>query len=394
MRVAQLTREFPPEVYGGAGVHVEYLTEALAARPDLDVEVYCFGEPRSSPLVRGAYEPWASLPPSGPGAALNAMATDLRMAADVEGVDLVHSHTWYANLGGHLAKLLYGIPHVVTTHSLEPLRPWKAAQLGGGYALSSFCERTAIESADAVIAVSRSMADDVRACFPAVDPARVMVIHNGIDPTEYRPDPRTEVLARFGIDPDKPSVMWIGRITAQKGIHHLLDACSLIRSDVQLVLCAGAPDTAEIGTEMQARAERLMSVRPGVHWIEEMLPRSEVVQLLSHATVFVCPSVYEPFGLINLEAMACGVPVVATAVGGIPEIVVHGETGYLVPVPEKPDQRSGLGHALAESLDRVLADPQGARRLGEAGRRRVLERFTWDAVARQTADLYSTLVRK
>jgi alpha-maltose-1-phosphate synthase len=320
------------------------------------------------------------------------MATDLRMAADVEGVDLVHSHTWYANFGGHLAKLLYGIPHVMTTHSLEPLRPWKQAQLGGGYALSSFCERIAIESADAVIAVSRAMADDVRACFPAVHPDRVMVIHNGVDPDEFGPDPRTEALARFDIDPDRPMVMWIGRITAQKGIDYLLDACPLIRPEAQLVLCAGAPDTPEIGSEMRSRAAQLTSVRPGVHWIEEMLPRSELVQLLSHATVFVCPSVYEPFGLINLEAMACGVPVVGTAVGGIPEIIVDGETGYLVPVPDNRAERGGLGRALAEAVNRVLADPEAAERMGQAGRRRVLEHFTWDAVARQTADLYASLV--
>jgi starch synthase len=280
----------------------------------------------------------------------------------------------------------------MTTHSLEPLRPWKEAQLGGGYALSSFCERTAIESADAVIAVSQAMADDVHACFPAVDRDRVFVIHNGIDPEQYRPDPGTEVLARFGIEPDQPAVMWIGRITAQKGIDHLLDACWLIRPDAQLVLCAGAPDTPEIGREMRARADRLTTGRPGVHWIEEMLPRADVVQLLSHATAFVCPSVYEPFGLINLEAMACGVPVVATAVGGIPEIVVDGETGYLVPVPDNPSEGAALGQALAESLNRLLADPQRARRMGEAGRRRVLERFTWDAVARQTVELYSSLV--
>jgi alpha-maltose-1-phosphate synthase len=395
MRVGLLTREFPPEVYGGAGVHVEYLTEALAAQPGLDVDVYCFGGVRSSRLVRRSYEPWASLPPSGAGAALRAMATDLRMAADVEGADLVHSHTWYANFGGHLAKLLYGIPHVMTTHSLEPRRPWKEAQLGGGYAVSSYCERTAIESADAVIAVSAAMAEDVRTCYPSVDPHRVIVIHNGIDPGEYRPDRRADALLRLGIDPDRPSVMWIGRVTAQKGIDHLLAACPHVERDAQLILCAGAPDTPEIGREMRGRAEELMRGRSGVYWIEEMLPRAEVVQLLSHATVFVCPSVYEPFGLINLEAMACGVPVVATAVGGIPEIVVDGETGYLVPVVEdEPAPGGGLSQALAYSLNRVLGDPEKARRMGDAGRRRVLEHFTWDAVARQTADLYSTLLRR
>lgn len=387
MKAGLLTREYPPEVYGGAGVHVEYLSQELSRL--IDVEVYCFGAERDSALVARAYPPWSALPSGGAGAALGAMAVDLRMAGDVGGVDLVHSHTWYANLGGHLAKLLYGVPHVMTAHSLEPLRPWKADQLGGGYALSSFCERTGMESADAVIAVSAAMAADVLEAYPAVDPERVTVIHNGIDLDHYRPDPATDVLERWGIDPHRPTVVWIGRVTAQKGIGHLLDMAPLIAPDTQLVFLAGAADTPEIGAEMAARAAGLVAARRGVHWIDAMLPRAEVVQILSHATVFVCPSVYEPFGLINLEAMACGLPVVATAVGGIPEIVVEGVTGHLVAVPE---DEAGLGVDLAASVNAVLADRARAAAMGQAGRRRVEDYFTWRAVAAQTVALYRTLL--
>ncbi|MGA3353002.1 MAG: glycogen synthase [Acidimicrobiales bacterium] len=387
MKVALLTREFPPEVYGGAGVHVEYLSRELAGL--VEVEVYCFGKQRSSPLVRGAYESWDALPLGGPGLALQAVATDLRMAADAGGADVVHSHTWYTNLGGHLAKLLHGVPHLMTLHSLEPLRPWKADQLGGGYALSSFCERTAIEASDAVIAVSASMADDVQRVYPSVDASRIVVIHNGIDPDEYRPDDRIDVLERLGIEPDRPTVMWVGRVTAQKGVGHLLDMAALLPDEVQLVFLAGAADNPEIGAEMSWRAGALGGQRKGMHWIEAMLPRPEVVQLLSHATVFVCPSVYEPFGLINLEAMACGLPVVATAVGGIPEIVVDGVTGYLVPLPD-PD--AGLGAALFERVNAVLSDTALACAMGEAGRQRVLHEFTWKAIAARTAELYASLI--
>jgi alpha-maltose-1-phosphate synthase len=387
VKVALLTREFPPEIYGGAGVHVEYLSRELAEL--VEVGVYCFGKERSSPLVRGAYGPWSELPSTGTGAALQAMAADLRMASEVSDATIVHSHTWYANLGGHLAKLLYGVPHVVTAHSLEPLRPWKADQLGGGYAVSSFCERTAIEAADAVIAVSASMAADVRRVYPTVEASRIAVIHNGIDPSEYHADPRTDVLDRFGIEAGRPTVMWIGRVTAQKGVDHLLDMAALLSPDVQLVFLAGAADTPEIGTEMSARATALQAVRKGMHWIESMLPRRDVVQLLSHASVFVCPSVYEPFGLINIEAMACGLPVVATAVGGIPEIVVDGVSGLLVPVP---DGETGLGSALAEQVHYILSDQVRARTMGEAGRERVLRHFTWQAIAAQTAEVYASLV--
>ena len=395
MKVALLTREYPPEVYGGAGVHVEYLSRALASRVELGVR--CFGAPRDSDLVAGTYQPWDALPTDRQGAALRVMSVGLRMAADLEGVDLVHSHTWYANLPGHLAKLLYRVPHVMTAHSLEPLRPWKAEQLGAGYALSMFCERTAIESADAVIAVSGAMREDVVRAYPDVDPARVHVIHNGIDAEEYHPDPGTDVLERLGVDPDVPSVMFVGRITRQKGITHLLDAAELF-DPAQLILCAGAPDTPEIGEELRRRVEALRRRRPGVFWIEEMLARREVVQLLSHASVFVCPSVYEPFGLINVEAMACGVPVVASAVGGIPEIVVDGTTGALVAFEAgddaigSPRDPAGFARAFADRVNTLLADPALAARLGAAGRRRVLDEFRWEAIADATVGLYASLV--
>jgi starch synthase len=394
MRVALLTREFPPEVYGGAGVHVEYLSRELAEL--VDVGVYCFGAPRSSPLVAHSYEPWSLLPPDRQGAALRAMSVGLRMSVDVEGVDLVHSHTWYANYGGHLAQLLYGIPHVLTAHSLEPLRPWKAEQLGPGYALSSDIERTAMESAAAIIAVSSAMGRDILSAYPRVDPERVHVIHNGIDPSEYRRSFAAPILARYGIDPALPIVMFLGRIARQKGIIHLIDAAPMIDPGAQLVLCAGAPDTPEIGAEMRAAVLELERVRGGVFWIEEMLPRADTIQLLSHATVFVCPSVYEPFGLINLEAMACGLPVVASAVGGIPEIVVDGETGYLVAFEAGP---SGLpadslrfASDLADRVNVLLSSPALAASFGAAGRRRVVEHFSWQAIAVQTAALYSRLL--
>lgn len=387
MRVGLLTREFPPEVYGGAGVHVEHLSGELAAL--LEVEVHCFGTPRTSPMVRATYAfPDPSFPPAA-NAALAVMDVDLRMAAGVADLDLVHSHTWYTNLAGHLAKLLSGVPHVMTVHSLEPLRPWKADQLGGGYEVSKFCERVAIEGADAVIAVSASMAEDVRTAYPTVDASRITVIHNGIDPEEYQPDAATDVLGRLGIDPTRPTVMWIGRVTPQKGVDHLLHMAESLPRDVQYVFLAGASDTPEFGRAMAARAHAVKAALPDLHWIETILPRPDVVQLLSHASVFVCPSVYEPFGLINLEAMACGVPVVATAVGGIPEIVVDGETGFLVPV--HPD-RTDLGEALADRVAGLVADPDVARAMGEAGRRRVLEHFTWRSIAEKTVALYASLL--
>jgi starch synthase len=319
------------------------------------------------------------------------------MAAAVEGADVVHSHTWYANLAGHLAKLLYGVPHVVTTHSLEPLRPWKAEQLGGGYALSSFCERTALEAADLVIAVSAQMRRDVLACYPAVEPGRVTVVHNGIDLDEYRRDPATDVLRRHGIDPDRPSVVFVGRITRQKGLTHLLEAATQLRKDAQLVLCAGAPDTPQIAAEVTALVGRLRATRDGVVWIDAMLPRTEIVQILSHATAFACPSVYEPFGLVNVEAMACEAPVVATRVGGIPEIVVGGETGLLVDIdgggdPQgAPRDPAAFARHFAAALNRLLDDPAEARAMGTAGRKRVEASFSWSAIAERTAGLYKRL---
>jgi starch synthase len=396
LQVALLTREFPPEVYGGAGVHVEYLARELARLVDL--RVYCFGEKRDSPLVHGAYQPWPALAGKAPHlAALQAVSVDLAMAAGVEGASVVHSHTWYTNLAGHFAKLLYQIPHVVTTHSLEPLRPWKSEQLGGGYALSSYCEKTGLEGADAVIAVSEDMRRDILTNYPAIEPSRVHVIHNGIDPTEYKPDRRTDVLRRRGIDPARPSVIFVGRITRQKGLMHLLEAAPMIDHSAQLILCAGSADTPEIASAVRRSVRALERKRGGVVWIEEMLPRSEVVQLLSHATVFVCPSIYEPFGLVNLEAMACGAAVVASRVGGIPEIVLDGKTGVLVPFERGRDQFGSPRDAkqfakdLAQAINGLIADPARARSFGQAGRRRVLEHFSWSAIATRTAALYRSL---
>ncbi|MEU8752760.1 glycogen synthase [Streptomyces chartreusis] len=382
MRVGLLTREYPPDVYGGAGVHVEFLAREL--RDLVDLEVHCWGEGRAVGVLR--HRPWSALDTGND--ALRTFSVDLAMAAGLEGRELVHSHTWYANLGGHLAKLLYGIPHVMTAHSLEPLRPWKAEQLGGGYALSSWAERTAIEAADAVIAVSGAMREDILGCYPALDPGRVHVVHNGIDTTLYRPDHRTDVLTRFGLDADRPYVLFVGRITRQKGVPHLLRAIRHIDPAAQVVLCAGAPDTPEIDQEFRDLYQELSRVREGVHWIPQMLPRPEVIQLLTHAAVFVCPSVYEPLGIVNLEAMACGTPVVASQVGGIPEVVDDGKTGLLVPLDD--DFEAGL----AQALDSVIGDPEAARRMGEAGRERAVGEFGWDAVARRTAGLYGEILKQ
>jgi starch synthase len=393
-RVALLTREYPPEIYGGAGVHVEYLSRQLANLVDLGV--YCFGGPRESPLVAGTYEPWSAT--SGKDAALSYLSTDVRMVADVAAADLVHSHTWYTNFAGQLAQVLYEVPHVMTLHSLEPLRPWKAEQLGSGYRLSSWVERNAIEQADAVIAVSRAMATDVLRVYPAVDPARVRVVHNGIDPEEFFPDPGTDGPARQGVDVDAPYVLFVGRVTRQKGITYLLEAAGSFDPGAQVVFCSGAADTPEIEREVRGRLARLAEERKGVFWIDEMLPRGELVQLMSHAAVFVCPSIYEPFGLINVEAMSCGVPVVASAVGGIPEIVVDGETGLLVPYEASGDAfgtpagPEAFAAAIAERVNRLLASPATARRYGEAGRRRALSEFTWAAVASRTVAAYQEVL--
>ncbi|WP_385645778.1 glycogen synthase [Streptomyces sp. SudanB91_2054] len=337
---------------------------------------------------------WSAL--DGANDALRTFSVDLAMAAALQGRELVHSHTWYANLGGHLAKLLHGVPHVVTAHSLEPLRPWKAEQLGGGYALSSWAERTAVESADAVIAVSGAMREDVLACYPAIAADRVHVVHNGIDTTLYRPDPGTDALDRIGLDRSRPYVLFVGRITRQKGVPHLLRAARAIDPAAQLVLCAGAPDTPEIDREFRDLFAELSRSREGVHWIPRMLPRPEVIQLLTHAAVFVCPSVYEPLGIVNLEAMACGTPVVASRVGGIPEVVADGETGVLVPrdASGTADGDRDFEAGLARALDSLLGDPDAARRMGEVGRARAVAEFGWDAVARRTVRLYEEILKQ
>jgi alpha-maltose-1-phosphate synthase len=394
MRVDLITREYPPETYGGAGVHLEYLSRSL--RELADVRVHCFGAPRSVPDVTAYADP--------PGlkdanAALRTLGVDLEMVVGCAGTDVVHSHTWYANLAGHVSKLLYGVPHVVTTHSLEPLRPWKAEQLGGGYALSSWVERTALEAADAVIAVSAGMKNDVLTAYPSIDPDRVQVVYNGIDTDLYRPDPETDVVTRLGIDPNRPSATFVGRITRQKGLPYLLRAAKHLPADVQLVFLAGAPDTAEIAAEVETLIDELRSTRDGVVWVLAMLPKHEVIQVLSHSTVFVCPSVYEPMGIVNLEAMACETAVVATATGGIPEVVAHGETGLLVPIEQATD---GTGTPLdpdrfvadlAAALTEVLGDPARAAEMGRAGRRRAVEHFAWAAIAERTMDVYRAVRR-
>ncbi len=390
MKAVLLTREYPPDVYGGAGVHVEYLARELAKL--IELEVRCFGAPRAGAL---AFAPWDELAGASP--ALQTISVDLAMAADLGDADVVHSHTWYANLGGHLAKLLHGIPHVVTTHSLEPMRPWKAEQLGaGGYALSSFCERTAVEAADAIVAVSSAMRADIRSAYPQVDPNRIDVVYNGIDTDEYAFDGRTDALERHGVLPDVPIVLFVGRITRQKGIVHLLDAGLEIDAGAQLVFCAGAPDEPEVERATRERVERLRAQRDRVVWIEEMLPKPDVIQLLSHASVFCVPSIYEPLGIVNLEAMACGAPVVASAVGGIPEVVVDGETGLLVPVElgadGNPIDPASFAAHFAERVNELLADPERARRMGEAGRRRAVDEFSWRAVAERTVTLYDRTV--
>jgi starch synthase len=394
-RVALLTREFPPEVYGGAGVHVEYLARELERTDELTV--HCWGAPRDAAGVV-AHQPWDALAGKAPHlAALQAMSVDLVMAAGVEGAAVVHSHTWYANLAGHLAKLTYDIPHVVTVHSLEPLRPWKAEQLGGGYALSSFCERIALEAADAVIAVSEGSREDILTAYPSIPPERLEVIYNGIDADEYRPDMGTEVLARHDVDPDRPSVVFVGRITRQKGVPYLLEAAKAFHPDAQLVLCAGAPDTPEIGAEVAERVARLQEERgDGVIWIAEMLPKPDVIQLLSHATVFACPSIYEPLGIVNLEAMACEAAVVATATGGIVEVVRDGETGLLVPFEPapgaiEPRDPAAFAAAIAERVNTLIADPERAREMGRAGRIRAVEAFDWAAIAEQVSAVYRRL---
>lgn len=383
VRIGLLTREYPPEVYGGGGVHVGFLVPQL--RELIDVRVHCFGGPRPDARPHRAADELEQA-----NAALRTLSVDLSMVAATGDVDLVHSHTWYANLAGHLAGLLHGIPHVVTAHSLEPRRPWKAEQLGGGYRISSWVERTAYESADAIIAVSEGMRADVLDCYPALDPARVHVVRNGIDTETYRPVAETDALARFDLDPTRPIVVFVGRITRQKGVGHLVAAAHEIDHGAQLVLCAGAPDTPEIAAETGAAVAALAARRPDVHWIQQMLPVAEVVALLSHATVFVCPSIYEPLGIVNLEAMACGTAVVASDVGGIPEVVADGRTGLLVHYDER--DTAAYRRGLAEAINRLLADPRRAAEMGAAGRARARREFSWASVAEETVRIYRSVL--
>ncbi|MEV4318639.1 glycogen synthase [Actinocrispum sp. NPDC049592] len=379
MRIGLLTREYPPEVYGGAGVHVGFLVPRL--RELIEVDVHAFGAPRPDAF---AHNPAPGLEHAN--AALQTLSVDLAMTAATDGVELLHSHTWYANMAGHLGKILHGVPHVITAHSLEPRRPWKAEQLGGGYRLSSWVERTAYEAADAIIAVSEGMRADVLDCYPALDPAKVHVVRNGIDSAAYHPVTETDALESYGIDPEKPIVAFVGRITRQKGVGHLIAAAHRLDPGAQLVLCAGAPDTPEIAEETRAAVAELAESRDGVFWIQKMLQPAEVRQVLSHATVFVCPSVYEPLGIVNLEAMACGTAVVASDVGGIPEVVDHDNTGLLVHYDEHSVEAYREG--LADAINVLLRDPSRAQAMGQAGRDRAVNEFAWSTVAAQTVDIY------
>jgi len=400
VRVDILTKEYPPQIYGGAGVHVAELTRALRARGDIDVQVRCFGGPRDEAGTTG-YPEIAELADAN--AALQTLGVDLAMAGDCVGTDLVHSHTWYANMAGHVASLLAGVPHVISAHSLEPLRPWKAEQLGGGYRVSSWVERTAYESAAGIIAVSRGMRADILTCYPSIDPDRVSVVHNGIDSTDWQPDHSgagKDVCRRHGMDPDRPSIVFVGRITRQKGLPHLLRAAADLPPEVQVVFCAGAPDTPEIKAEVEALIAELRTTREGVVWIAEHLPRDQVVAIESNATVFACPSVYEPLGIVNLEAMACEAPVVATATGGIPEVVVDGETGWLVDIEQvgdgtgTPVDPARFEADLAAALTEAVADPERARERGLAGRRRAVEHFSWSAIGDRTLEVYEKVLAR
>jgi starch synthase len=400
LRVGLFTREYPPQVYGGAGVHVDYLSRELAK--EIEVEVHCWGPQHSDAgrlHVRGA-EPWAEISNGTEGkfkSALEAFSLNLTQIKALEGIDVVHTHTWYVSMAGYLAKKLYGVPFVLTTHSLEPLRAWKAEQLGSGYAMSSWMERTAILDADAIIAVSAGTKEDILRAYPEVEPDRIHVIYNGIDLAEYQKTEETKALTDYGVDPAVPYVLFVGRITRQKGVTHLVDAIRHMPPETQVVLCAGAPDTPEIAAELRAKVENARRDHPRIVWIEKMVTRQETIQFYSHARVFCCPSVYEPFGIINLEAMACRAPVVASATGGIKEVVVDGETGYLVPfdqdpVTSFPRDPEEFGKDLAARINELMADPEKCRQFGEAGRRRVEETFSWTAIAHQTIYLYRQLI--
>ncbi|MCU1513735.1 MAG: glycogen synthase [Microbacteriaceae bacterium] len=394
VRVDLITREYPPEVYGGAGVHVAELVKAL--RLDIDVVVRAFGMPRDEPDVYSYL-----VPPSLVGAnpSIATLGVDLEIAQDVGGADIVHSHTWYANGAGHIAQLLHGIPHVVTAHSLEPLRPWKAEQLGGGYRVSSWIEENAFATADAIIAVSDGMRRDILRSYPFLDEKRVSVVHNGIDLERWAPVKNDEYLRELGIDPARPSVVFVGRITRQKGLPYLLRAAAKLAPEVQLVLCAGAPDTPEIFAEVRDGVTELQKERSGVVWIDRQLSQVELSTVLTSATTFVCPSIYEPLGIVNLEAMACGVPVVGTATGGIPEVVDEGVTGRLVPIDQAQD---GTGTPLnpqqfvddlARILTEVVSDPRAAKKMGKAGRARAERDFGWDRISKRTQEIYRSLLQ-
>jgi starch synthase len=393
MRVDLISREYPPEVYGGAGVHVAELVRAM--RDDVEVVVRAFGKPRDEPGVF-SYGPLPELEGANP--ALSTLGVDLKIAQDVAGADVVHSHTWYANAAGHVAGLLHGIPHVVTAHSLEPLRPWKAEQLGGGYRVSSWIESTAFAGAAKVIAVSHGMRRDILRSYPFLDEDKVTVVHNGIDLERWRPLDDLETVRKLGIDPERPSVVFVGRITRQKGLPYLLRAAALLPPEVQLILCAGAPDTPEILAEVEAGVAALREQRTGVVWIDRILSQPELSAVLTQATTFVCPSVYEPLGIVNLEAMACGVAVVGTATGGIPEVVDDGVTGRLVPIEQLQD---GTGTPidpdkfvadLAAILTEVVSDPAAAKGMGAAGRRRAETEFGWERIALRTREIYASLL--
>ncbi len=399
MRAALFTREYPPNIYGGAGVHVDYLSRELAKQ--IEVEIHCWGNQRSDDgnlHVRGA-EPWSEITSGTQGkfkSALEAFSLNLTQIKALENVDIAHTHTWYVSMAGYLAKKLYGIPFVLTTHSLEPLRAWKSEQLGTGYAMSSWMERTAILDADAVIAVSEGTRQDILRVYP-LPPERVHVIYNGIDVAEYRRTEDTAALKAYGVDPSAPYVLFVGRITRQKGVTHLVDAIRYMPRDTQVVLCAGAPDTPEIAAEMREKVQESRKLNKRVVWIEKMVTRAETIQLYSHARVFCCPSVYEPFGIINLEAMACSAPVVASATGGIKEVVVDGETGYLVPFEQHPvtgfpTHPDNFARALAARISELLADPEKCKQFGEAGRTRAEEKFSWTSIADQTIQLYRELI--
>jgi starch synthase len=397
VRIDIVTKEFPPEIYGGAGVHVAELSRVLSKHVDLQVRA--FGAPRDADYHGAGVTSYAvpeDLGSANP--AVQTLGVDLRIVPDIAGADLVHSHTWYANMAGHLASLLHGIPHVLSAHSLEPLRPWKAEQLGGGYALSSWVEKTAYEAAAAIIAVSEGMRQDILRSYPDVDPAKVKVVHNGIDVELWQRDEGEDAVRALGIDPQKPSVVFVGRNTRQKGVPYLLRAAAKLPADVQLVLCLGAADTPELAAETARLIEELQQQRTGVILIERMLPRHELIQVLSHATAFACPSIYEPLGIVNLEAMACGAAVVASATGGIPEVVQHGETGLLVDLEQVTD---GTGTPLdpekfvtefAAALTEVVSDPARARAMGQAGRRRAEEHFSWESITETTLEVYRSVL--